>query len=65
MVSGPSALEHLERVCTAKMDQPLGSCTYTLILNGKGGIEGDLVVSRLEQDKFYLTVPSNTTRYAV
>jgi len=36
------------------MDKPLGSITYTQMLNEKGGIECDLTVSRIGENHFYL-----------
>jgi 4-methylaminobutanoate oxidase (formaldehyde-forming) len=36
------------------MDKPVGSVTYTQMLNEKGGIECDLTVSRIGEEHFYL-----------
>jgi 4-methylaminobutanoate oxidase (formaldehyde-forming) len=36
------------------MDKPVGSVTYTQMLNDKGGIECDLSVSRMGEDHYYL-----------
>ena len=36
------------------MAKPPGPLTYTQMLNAKGGIECDLTVARLEEDRFYI-----------
>jgi 4-methylaminobutanoate oxidase (formaldehyde-forming) len=51
-VSGPGALEFLDRIAANRMDRPQGSVTYTQMLNEQGGIECDLTVTRLEEDRF-------------
>jgi 4-methylaminobutanoate oxidase (formaldehyde-forming) len=53
-VSGPDALALLQRVTDNQMDRPPGSVTYTQMLNERGGIEGDLTVTRLAPDRFLL-----------
>jgi len=53
-VSGPGALAFLQRLCDNEMDRPLGSLTYTQMLNRRGGIECDFTVTRLEVDRFFI-----------
>ncbi|WP_329426350.1 FAD-dependent oxidoreductase [Streptosporangium sp. NBC_01495] len=53
-VSGPGALEGLQRACAGQLDRPVGSIVYTQLLNGRGGIEADLTVTRLADDRFRL-----------
>ncbi|GAA2885860.1 hypothetical protein GCM10010517_49500 [Streptosporangium fragile] len=53
-VSGPGALEGLQRACAGQLDRPVGSVVYTQLLNGRGGIEADLTVTRLADDRFRL-----------
>jgi 4-methylaminobutanoate oxidase (formaldehyde-forming) len=53
-VSGPGALGLLQRLTDNEMDRPLGSTTYTQMLNEGGGIECDLTVTRLAEDRFFL-----------
>ena len=65
MVSGSDALRTLEYLCSAKIDRPVGNCIYSLMLNRRGGVEADLVVTRKSRDTFYLTVGSATTRYVI
>ncbi|MDP9847087.1 GcvT family protein [Streptosporangium lutulentum] len=53
-VSGPTALAGLQRVCAGQLDRPVGSIVYTQLLNERGGIEADLTVTRLAEDRFRL-----------
>jgi 4-methylaminobutanoate oxidase (formaldehyde-forming) len=53
-IKGPGALLFLQRITDNQMDRPIGSVTYTQMLNNKGGIECDLTVSRTGEDHFYL-----------
>ncbi|WP_162641209.1 FAD-dependent oxidoreductase [Streptosporangium sp. 'caverna'] len=53
-VSGPTALTGLQRVCAGQLDKPVGSIVYTQLLNERGGIEADLTVTRLAEDRFRL-----------
>jgi len=51
-VVGRDALGLLQRLCANDVDRPLGSITYTQMLNGRGGIECDFTVTRLADDRF-------------
>ncbi len=53
-VSGPGALEGLQRACAGQLDRPVGSIVYAQLLNERGGIEADLTVTRLAEDRFRL-----------
>ena len=53
-VDGSGAANFLQRVCAGRVGRPLGSITYTQLLNERGGIECDLTVTRLEEDRFLL-----------
>ncbi|MEU8379119.1 FAD-dependent oxidoreductase [Streptosporangium sp. NPDC048865] len=53
-VSGPGALEGLQRACAGQLDRPVGSIVYTQLLNERGGVEADLTVTRLAEDRFRL-----------
>jgi 4-methylaminobutanoate oxidase (formaldehyde-forming) len=53
-IKGPGALQFLQTITDNQMDKPVGSITYTQMLNEKGGIECDLTVSRIGEDHFYL-----------
>lgn len=51
-VRGPGALSLLQRVCDNNVDKAPGSAIYTQWLNVRGGIESDLTITRLSEDKF-------------
>lgn len=51
---GSGALPALQRLAVADLDQPIGTVTHTQLLNERGGIEADLMVGRLEEDRFYI-----------
>jgi 4-methylaminobutanoate oxidase (formaldehyde-forming) len=51
---GPRALETLQYLCANEMDKPLGSVTYTQMLNPRGGIECDCTITRLARDHFQI-----------
>jgi glycine cleavage system aminomethyltransferase T/glycine/D-amino acid oxidase-like deaminating enzyme len=53
-VSGPGALELLQRLTTGEMDKSIGSVTYTLALDAAGGIRSDLTVARLGEQLFQI-----------
>ncbi|MGH2391184.1 MAG: GcvT family protein, partial [Chloroflexota bacterium] len=53
-VAGPGALRYLERLAANKMDQPIGKVTYTAMLNERAGIQCDLTVARLAEDRFWV-----------
>jgi sarcosine dehydrogenase len=53
-MKGPGALSLLQRITDNQMDKPIGSVTYTQMLNEKGGIECDLTVCRIDENHFYL-----------
>src|SRR6185312_5513707 len=53
-LSGPDALKALDWVCANNIDKPAGRLTYTQLLNSRGGIEADLTMARLADDRFYI-----------
>ena len=53
-ISGPDALKALDWLCANDIDKPAGRLTYTQLLNSRGGIEADLTVARLAEEKFYI-----------
>jgi len=53
-VSGPGALEFLQGLNTNQLDKPVGSVTYTLMLDGKAGLRSDITVARLGETHFQL-----------
>jgi 4-methylaminobutanoate oxidase (formaldehyde-forming) len=53
-VSGPEALKALDWICAGDVTKPVGRLTYTQLLNTRGGIEADLTVARLAEDRVYI-----------
>jgi 4-methylaminobutanoate oxidase (formaldehyde-forming) len=53
-VEGPQALAALQRIAANDLDVGDGRCVYTQLCNERGGIEADLVVVRLAEDRFYI-----------
>ena len=53
-ISGPDALKALDWICANDVSKPAGRLTYTQLLNSRGGIEADLTVARLAEEKFYI-----------
>jgi 4-methylaminobutanoate oxidase (formaldehyde-forming) len=52
MVEGAGAESFLQRVCTNDVAMASGRVAYTLMLNGRGGIESDVTVARYAEDRF-------------
>ncbi|MDE0881778.1 MAG: FAD-dependent oxidoreductase [Myxococcota bacterium] len=53
-MSGADAEQALSWICANDVTAPPGKLVYTQMLNRRGGIECDLTVARLAQDRFYL-----------
>ncbi|MEV7202900.1 GcvT family protein [Streptomyces griseoluteus] len=53
-VTGPGALDFLDRMTTNKLRKRPGAVTYTLLLDDAGGIRSDLTVARLAEDHFQI-----------
>lgn len=51
-VEGPDAERYLNRICSNNVSVPLGKMVYTQWLNERGGIEADVTVTRLAQDRY-------------
>jgi glycine cleavage system aminomethyltransferase T/glycine/D-amino acid oxidase-like deaminating enzyme len=51
-VSGPGALDFLQRLTTNNLAKSVGSVTYTLMLGHDGGVRSDLTVARLGEGLF-------------
>jgi glycine cleavage system T protein len=54
MIFGTDAIPFLQRLTANDVDKPVGTITYTQLLNDQGGIECDLTVTRLALDRFLL-----------
>jgi glycine cleavage system aminomethyltransferase T/glycine/D-amino acid oxidase-like deaminating enzyme len=59
VVSGPGACAFLERLSTNRIDRPVGSVVYSLLLGEDGGIRSDLTIARLKTDKFQIGANGN------
>ena len=53
-VTGETALSFLQSITANQMDHPVGTITYTSMLNNRGGIECDLTVTRLGPQRFWI-----------
>ena len=53
-LAGPDAQKALDFICANDVSKPAGRLTYTQLLNTRGGIEADLTVARLSEDRFYI-----------
>ncbi|MCU1393766.1 MAG: FAD-dependent oxidoreductase [Ilumatobacteraceae bacterium] len=53
-LEGPDALAALRWICANDVDKPVGSLTYTQMLDDRGGIQCDLTVCRTAVDEFYI-----------
>jgi 4-methylaminobutanoate oxidase (formaldehyde-forming) len=51
-IAGPGAADFLEALCDNRVARDVGAITYTQMLNGRGGIECDFTVTRVEQQLF-------------
>lgn len=53
-VVGPGAVAFLQRLVAGRADRSVGSVTYTLLLDHRGGIRSDVTVTRLGPDRFQI-----------
>jgi len=51
-VTGHGALPYLQNIASNQIDQRIGRVVYTAMLNKNGGIQCDLTVTRLGEDRF-------------
>jgi glycine cleavage system aminomethyltransferase T/glycine/D-amino acid oxidase-like deaminating enzyme len=61
-VFGPNARPALQELCANDIDKAIGRVVYTQLLNEKGGIEADLTVTRLADDRFRVVTGTATGR---
>jgi sarcosine dehydrogenase len=61
ILQGPKATEAVRWLCAADPSaKPVGTVTYTPLCNDKGGVEADLTVSRLDENRYYFAAGGNT-----
>ncbi|MFM2366273.1 MAG: hypothetical protein RIR95_881, partial [Pseudomonadota bacterium] len=53
-LKGADAAVALNWIAAGNVDRPVGSLTYTQLLNKRGGIEADVTVARMAWDEFYI-----------
>ena len=53
-ISGPGALDLLQRVCSADVSAAPGNVTHSLFLDEQGYVKSELYVSRMKEDLFLL-----------
>lgn len=58
-VRGPGALGLLQRLADNDLDRPPGSAVYTQFLNARGGVEADVTITRLAEERFRLITGSS------
>ncbi|MFC2028606.1 FAD-dependent oxidoreductase [Chloroflexota bacterium] len=54
LIQGRDAEKVLNRICANDIAVPVGKVVYTQWLNERGGLEADLTVTRLAEDKFFI-----------
>jgi len=57
-VEGPGALTLLQRLSANNIDAQPGKVIYTQFLNTRGGVEADLTITRLTEDRFRVVTGS-------
>ncbi len=57
-VRGPGALALLQKLAGNDLDRPVGTVVYTQLCNERGGIEADVTITRLAEDRFYFVTGS-------
>jgi heterotetrameric sarcosine oxidase gamma subunit len=62
ILAGKDALSVLQEICGNDIDVPLGKVVYTQMLNERGGIEADITVTRLKEDRFFIVTAGATAR---
>lgn len=63
LVQGRDATRVLNRLATAEMDVAIGRAVYTQFLNVRGGVEADLTITRLAEDRYLVVTPAFTTTH--
>ena len=58
-LSGPGACAALERLSAARIDRPVGRVIYAQLCNETGGIECDVTICRLAEERFLIVTGSS------
>jgi 4-methylaminobutanoate oxidase (formaldehyde-forming) len=62
LVQGPDAEQALQWVSSNRVDVAPGRSIYTLLLNERGGIESDVTITRLDDERFLVVSPATAQR---
>ena len=54
VLKGPDALSALNWIAANDVNKPIGSLTYTQMLDDHGGIQADVTIARLSENEFYI-----------
>jgi 4-methylaminobutanoate oxidase (formaldehyde-forming) len=54
LVQGPDAERALNHLAGNNVAVPVGQCLYTQFLNERGGVEADVTVTRMAEDRFFI-----------
>lgn len=66
LLDGPKADAAMQWMCAADLaNKPEGSVTYTPLCNANGGVEADLTVTKLGENKWYLVTGGATQSHDV
>ena len=61
LLQGRDSQEVLQGICAGDVDVPPGRVVYTAMLNGHGGIEADVTVTRLSEDRYLIVSGAATS----
>ena len=61
-IQGSEALARLDYLSSANLDVSIGRTVYTQLLNARGGIEADVIITREAAESFYITTGAATRR---
>ncbi len=59
-ITGSGALDFLNRISANNIDRPVGKVVYTSLLDQKGGIKGDVTITRTHKNRFWLVTGGGT-----
>jgi len=62
LVQGPDAEQALQGICSNNVNVAPGRAVYTLLLNERGGIESDVTITRLDDERFLVVSPATAQR---
>ena len=51
--AGSGALAFLNEMAAGNVDRPVGTTVYTQLCNDRGGVEADITISRVAEDRFF------------